>query len=338
MSDSEGGGEDYGEGGALSKFEGIFLGDCISFFIEGTKTEAQGVVVTIFRDREGDVFFEVNVMQKVPATKGGDIVNKSNQVYQYSDTDELLWVRSDNVVRIIPLAFIEGGGKTAIYSLCNSEMRKLMIYYTSGPEGVPGLPMRFKLFWWHFDPRSLENLDWKQRRCGAMNDEDLTSGLVCLLKPIIFDPFVSPLSYSHRHPQKHWNIRTWKLLLRHSVKPVDNLEYELDKLSRNSACDMVFKEEVFLLPECIGIIRVLLEQWIRADHKEMSPYEARVFMRHHEGFVERALGVIEVIKDKRERDYISNSSSSSDDDLDEHMSIDISEGEDSYSDDGGESC
>jgi hypothetical protein len=122
------------------------------------------------------------------------------------------------------------------------------------------------------------------------------------------------------------------------VKPVDNLEYELDKLSRNSACDMVFKEEVFLLPECIWIIRVLLEQWIRADHKEMSPYEARVFMRHHEGFVERALGVIEVIKDKRERDYISNSSSSSDDDLDEHMSIDISEGEDSYSDDGGESC
>ncbi|MFW1965333.1 hypothetical protein, partial [Acinetobacter baumannii] len=73
--------------------------------------------------------------------------------------------------------------------------------------------MSFKLFWWHFDPHSLENLDWRQRRCGAMNDEDLTSGFVCLLKPIIFDPFVSPLSYSHRHPQKHWNIRTWKLLL-----------------------------------------------------------------------------------------------------------------------------
>lgn len=327
MSDTTGG-EDGG--GPIDNFQGqVFLGDCISFFIEGTKTEAQGVVITIFRDADGDVFFEVNVMRRDVDTKGGDIVNKSNQVYLYSDTDELLWVRADNFVCTVPLGFVEGGGKTAIYSLYSSQVRKLMLYYTSGPGGVPGLPMRFKLFWWHFDPLSLANLDWRQRRCGAMNDEDLTSGLVCFLKPIIFDPFVSPLSYSHRHPQKHWNIRTWKLLLRHSAKPVDNFDYELDKLSRNSACDMVFKEEVFLLPECIGMIRVLLEQWIRADHKEMSPYEARVFMRHHENFVERALGVIEVIKEKRERDYTSNSS---EEDLDEHMSIDISEEEDSYSD------
>ena len=317
------------EEGPVDNYEGrVHLGDCISFFIEGTKTEAQGAVVTIFRDGGGETHFEVNVMQRVPGGKG-DIVNKSNQVYHYQDTDDLMWVREGDFLRTVPLEFIEGGGKSVkntIYDLFPLQTRKLMLYYTHGPGGVPGLSMRTKLQWWHFDPQSLRGLEWKQRRCPAMNDEDLTSSLVCSLKPIIFDPFVSPLSYSHRFPQKHWNIRTWRMLLRDSVEPVPSLEFELDQLSRNTSCDMVFKEEIFLSGDCIRIIRALISQWVGANHSEMSPYDARAFMEHHERVVQKIVDWIAVRKEKEERD---ESSGSEESDLDEHMSF----GGDSYSDD-----
>lgn len=332
---SDGSGDE--ESGLMESYEDrVFLGECISFFIEGTKTEAQGVVVKILSDVSGTVWFEVNVVQRAPPANDLDIVNKSNQVYRYIDTDELVWIRATSLLCTIPLEFIDDGNgklsKSLIYDAFPLQMRKLMLYYTKGPGGsVPGLPMQFKLFWWNFDPSTLLNLDWKQRRCPSMNDEDLTSGFICHLKPLIFDPFVSPLSYSHRNPQKHWNIRTWKLLLRNSVEPVPNFDFELEQiLLRNASFEMVFKEEIFLSRDCIRIIQVLLKQWMQITHEEMSPYEARTFMMHHDKFVKRALVII---TKKKEKEEMNESSGSDDSDLDEHMSFG---GEESSSSCGGE--
>lgn len=318
MSDDD---EERGEGLFESFEDKVFVGDCISFFIEGTKTEAQGVVIKIYRDENDVDWFEVNVMRRAPPSKEWDIENKSTRVYRCFDTDERVWVMTSLLVDTIPLEFIEGSeklDKSLIYDAYPLQARKLMLYYMKGPGGVPGTSMPFKLSWWHFDPSSLSTLDWKQRRCVAMNDEDLTSRFVCLLKPLIFDPFVSVLSYSHRHPPKHWNIRTWKLLLRNSVEPVVGFDSEMERLQRNTSCDMVFREEVFISNDCIRIIRILLKEWMNAPHAEMSPYEARTFMDHHEKFVSKSVDIIMRQKEKEERD---ESSGSDDSDLDEHMSF-----------------
>lgn len=320
MSGDEDEGDEYG---LLESYEDrVFLGECISFFIDGTKTEAQGAVIRIFREATDVVWFQVNVMQRDPPSSEWDIVNKSTQVYRYSDKDELLWVRAHNLVRVVPLEFIEGTAKlnkSLIYDEFPLQQRKLMLYYMKGPEGTPGLPMRFKLLWWHFDTHCMENLDWRQRRCLAMNDGDLTSGFVSHLKPLIFDPFVSPLSHSYQHPQQHWNIRTWKLLLRNSVAPVDCLEFELDRL-RNPPFGMVSKEEIFISQDCIRILQALLQQWMRVsqDEEKMSPYDAWVFMELHEKFVAKAVAIIAKRKEKEE---IAESSGSEVSDLDEHMSF-----------------
>lgn len=316
--------EENDESGLLESYQGrVFLGDCISFFIEGTKIEAQGAVIKIYRDPSDLVWFEVNIMQRAPPATEWDIINKSTQVYRYIDTDELAWIQASALVRPIPLEYIEPAktlDKSYIYDQFPTEQRKMMLYYMKGPDGVPGLPMRFKLLWWHFDSSSLASLEWKQRRCPALNDEDLTSGFVSHLKPLIFDPFVSPLSYSHRHPQKHWNIRTWRLLLRNSVAPVNTLDFELDKL-RHPPFDIITKEEIFLSSDCIRLIQVLLKEWVQACPEEMSPYEAKVYMDLHETFVTKAIGIIAKQKERAELAELADSSGSDASDLDEHMSF-----------------
>lgn len=334
-SDSEG--EEEGE--VLGKWRGYHVGDCVSYEVEGLRNiESQGVIFSIVKDETGEIWVELNLMQRAPPSPLWDTNNPRLIAYRYIDLDEMQWVRGEQLLCTVHLEFVPGDekklNKGLLMDSLPSDVRKGgVMYYKNGPGGVQGAPMELKLRWYHFDREHLRNLEWREKRCLKMDEEDLTLGFLSHLKPVIFDPFVSPFSYTHRHPSPHWNIRTWKLLLRATQDKTLQLDYELEKLQKPRSEDIIKKEELFIV-EGVGILKfilILLREWCLLDPREVSIYDVMQYISHHQKIV----GLfIKKLSNQIEREAYAQDSTGSDvSDISEHMSF--GGGEDS-SEEGGD--
>jgi hypothetical protein len=302
-----------------------FVGDCVSYAVEGVKNiELQGVIFSIVKNELGEIWFELNLLQRAPPSDLWDINEPNMKVYRYIDTDEMQWVKEDQVLCTVPLQCYPEDSKRlnkgVVRDSAPAKERQLMIYYKEGPRGVPGIPMKLKMLWYHFDPESFRTLEWRGRRCMAMDDDDITLGFCCYLKGLIFDPLVSPYSYSHRHAQPHWNIRTWKLLLRFTKDKTIDLNTELQKLRESRPEEIIRKDELFLGPKKIlNFLLVILNEWANLDPREVSVYEAVQYASHHADVIEK---LMQKISSKAQREAEAQDSTDSEEsDLDEHESF-----------------
>jgi hypothetical protein len=312
---------------ALEKWKGYYVGDCVSYKVDDLKNvEAQGVIFSIVKEGE-NVWFELNLMKRAPPTPLWDVVGPKMNAFRYVDLDEIEWINYSQVLCEVHLEFIQGQKKKLnrgfLMDSVDSQRRKCMMYYQDGPGGEPGVSMQMKLSWYHFDKEWLANLDWNSKRCLAIDDADLTLGFLNTLKPVLFDPFVSACSYTHRHKQPHWNIRTWKLLLRATQDKNIQLDYELEQLQIPRRDDMIKKEEIFIGPvRGIGILKfifVLLKEWMKLNPRKTSIYCVMQYLEHHrkimEGIVRKIASRVSAQADKEE------STDSEASDLDEHESF-----------------
>lgn len=311
----------------LEKYKGYHVGDCVSYEVDDLKdVESQGVIFSIVKNNEDEVWFELNLMKRSPPSPLWDVQGPKMYAYRYYDLDELTWVKFEQLICIVHLEFIPGDEKklnrgVLMDSLDSSIRKQGVLYYKEGPGGAPGASMQLKLSWYHFDKEWLGSLEWRGKRCLAIDDMDLTIGFCSVLKPILFDPFVSPYSYSHRHGQIHWNIRSWKVLLRATQDKTIQWEYELEQLQQPRREDIIKKEELFIGGggEILKFIFILLKEWMKLDPRETSIYSVMYYLNHHQKIME---AVLRKLSQKVEREAYQEDSTDSDvSDLDEHESF-----------------
>jgi hypothetical protein len=262
-------------------------GDTVTYQPPDMRLECQGMVMGIGPGEEED-----GDMVTVCCYRRGhkDIVNKRMKAYHYFMTDEIYTFPLSYVKARIPCQIVSKKDATAktLSDLVDSKYLTQGIIYISeslSEDGVlsPCVSELLLLQWYHFNASSIENVDEFE-----MDPHDLASGLLCVIKQLLFDPFVSADSTSRRKAnQLHWNPKSWKLLLKAALGHIS--AEECKRKIHQLAFEPKMREVFYNTDQFLRLIIPILHQWVHCSYDDFSIQDALLYLRNHEDIMNDCL-------------------------------------------------
>ena len=253
---------------------GIEIGEVVSFKPEAFKIEVQGRVMG-YVEEDGVLYAQIYLLAR--GTK--DYVTANSKIYHYYDTDYFAYINVDQITKAIPSVIMTPAddGKQFLIEHFPLKLRQNGVIYVTEYQDESGHrqlvePVLLQLMWFHFSPLEVESYYDL-----VIDPSDLSTGMLCSLKALFFDMFVSPLSPSKRRNQISWNQKSWRIILeaaKGGITPGSCYE-QITKLVKSGT-------ELFYCPHiCIPLILCVMDQWLHID-QNMNLYEAGDYMRYHE--------------------------------------------------------
>ena len=276
----------------ITKDDKVYLQDAIVFMKEGSIYPMSGIIIGMFLKNE-KAFFQVVVL--TPALNGKkDLVYNGKYVYYHYITNAIIEVSIENVLRSV--YYILRDNETSIRAYINeiedNDITEI-IYFDKCQKCydfslVPAIDIPTQILWFHYNP-IFENVEHYLNKNAEISATDPAVGWLANVKKVIFDPFVSSLSWSKlkKKDQNLWNVKTWKLLIHHTLRPIPDILDRLKKVQNGSEDD---RAEVFVFPErSIPFIMATLQKWLKPETNsdEMDVYEATQYLENLEKIIDK---------------------------------------------------
>ncbi len=200
----------------LYKLGDIITTNCVKY--NGISLELQGRIMTMYStDVKGDnVFFGLHMLYR-PDTRPRDIIKKNScYIYEYWESDEYVDVSAKDVIAVIPSTILVEGCDPSYSEFAVDVDEKLLskgfIYISKSVDSnqiqYPPCQPEVTLAWHHFDHESF-----------TTHPDTLDKHFWGVLKELVFDVFVSPISKSYRRRSPHKNRRLWDTIVANFASP-----------------------------------------------------------------------------------------------------------------------